>query len=379
MRRTWKWVLAGLVAGAAPGPLWAVEPARPAYLGGPVPSSPLAVAPLTPGDAGEHCDPVAGPIGGASLYFLRPYLNNNPAFTTTVTTVTPGLVPTLTTSAFTTDFEWDSEPAYSAWVGFVSECGLGARARWFHFDHTANAIQTTPGAAPGTTITGPSIPRLPQLPGLRAAPLDPFGSPGLVQGLPGAPPDVLTFDSDLEIYSIDVEGLFALRSGRWSWLFSGGGRYLHLDQDYNATLTNAGPPGGPAETQQLTSSRNFNGFGPTAAVEGAVRLGRSNLSVFGGGRGSLLVGSSRHSAAFTQELTAPFGGVIRLSTDSTNDFTLPVMELELGMRYDLDLGRSRAFFRASVVNQTYFDAGSATQSDGNLSLYGAQFAVGLNF
>jgi len=56
-----------------------------------------------------------------------------------------------------------------------------------------------------------------------------------------------------------------------------------------------------------------------------------------------------------------------------------VAELELGVQYGTNLGPTYGFIRGAVVSQTYFGAGSPSQSDGNLGLFGGQFTIGLNF
>ena len=37
------------------------------------------------------------------------------------------------------------------------------------------------------------------------------------------------------------------------------------------------------------------------------------------------------------------------------------------------------FVRAAAVDQTYFDAGNASSSSGNLGLFGVQFSLGVNY
>ena len=58
---------------------------------------------------------------------------------------------------------------------------------------------------------------------------------------------------------------------------------------------------------------------------------------------------------------------------------MPIWELESGLEYNRFLGRTKVFVRGGVVNHTYFDAGSASSRDGNLSLFGAQVSAGLEY
>src|SRR5262245_13643292 len=239
---------------------------------------------VSPATAQQGCeDRCAGwsALGGASLYLLKPYLDNNTAFQTT-TTITNPVGNTTTTLGQTTtqQFDWDVTPAFAAWLGVVSPSGLGVRSRYFHFNGhsssadtslTADQAATPAGVTPAvSTFISPS-PFVPAfLPGAlppAVAGASSFRAPGAV--LPLANPatgsgigaDRLTFSSNLTIDGVDVEPVYAFTAGICRVLAGAGGRYLHLAQNYRAALFNAG--GGLAinETQTLEIGRNFTGGG----------------------------------------------------------------------------------------------------------------------
>ena len=154
-----------------------------------------------------------------------------------------------------------------------------------------------------------------------------------------------------------------------------------MEQNYTATLANDAARA--SERQTLTFDHDFNGGGPTLALQANYQIAR--LSLFGSVRGSLLVGQTTSRLNFTQTVTDPAGaffGIVQSNNPSarrTDDTLLPVLELELGLEYALTAGRYRTFLRGAVVNQTYFDAGSASSTEGDLGLFGAQFSLGVNF
>lgn len=312
----------------------------------------------------------SGIMGGASVYFLRPYVNNNTAFTTITG------IGTATPQQTSVDFDWNYHIAPAAWLGWTSKCGAGFRARYFYFDADSEGVSDSLGAAAaaGTVITPPA--------GLSPLVGDPprgFQSPGVVlQGGTGA--DSLSVDSDLHIETIDGEATFAHEWCNFGALLSVGGRYLQMRQNYLATLVNI-PAAGTSEISALSAGHNFYGGGPTMSCLARFQFGHSGMAIFGSARGSFLIGSSRLNSTFTENIVDPVNGnQANIATnDSRDSNVLPVGELEGGLEYSRAMGRTRLFFRGAAVNHTYFDAGTASGRDGNLSLFGAQLSLGLNY
>jgi hypothetical protein len=327
----------------------------------------------------------AGPSGltaGGSFYYLKPYVQGNTAF---VTTINPGQP---NSQVISDSFHWDFQPTFAGWIGWTGPSGLGVRARYFQFDHHSSdsTLSNAPVAAPQTqtTINPPLANLLPLSTGGTA-----FGSPSTTLNT-GFGVDQLSFGSDLKIHSIDLEATCAWKCGHCFLLAFAGGRYLDMEQNYHATLANNGGGAAISEVQTLDAFRRFSGGGPTLGLQGNVPFGRSGLSLFALGRGSLLVGSTRESVVFSQIVNDPTGLVpghvpppatleINPTGSRSSDHVMPIAELELGLEYGRQVGRTWWFFRGAAVNQTYFSGGSASQASGNLSLFGIQASVGINY
>ncbi len=323
---------------------------------------------------------VTGPVAGASIYALRPFYENNTAYAKT--TGLGGPTPQTTS----TNFGWNMEPAYAIWAGYTWAEGFGLRARWFHLDASSNTMNTTLGSPGATTTNITASPNLPALPLPAGAAV--FGSPGLLLNS-GLGQDSLTFSSTLRIDAIDTEATWTCDLGNWKLIAGAGGRYLHMDQNYQAHLSNRLGDGVTSETQFLSFDHNFDGAGPVVDLQVNWKIGGSNFSIYGLGRGSLLVGKSTQFTSYAQAVNDPKGltngGVfpvvtfISPSVLNSTDTVMPTIELELGIEYGRDWGRTHIFMRSAVVNQTYFGAGNATRVDTNLSMFGVQFSAGINY
>jgi hypothetical protein len=293
---------------------------------------------------------------GASAYYLMPFLQNNTAYV---------VVNGADTTQTNTDFTWNFQFAGAAWLGWVNEYGSGVRARVFHFDNDSNKLNISQG---GTgSITAPASLGVP---GGFA-----FGSPGILGTIFGG--DQLSFQSGLQIDAADVEFTSEWQAGGLDVLLSGGGRYLRLAQSYHAMLANNAPTGA-TETQNLDANSEFNGGGPTVAVQGRWNAG-GGWAVFGMARGALLVGSTNRTITFHQVVVDPVGGLSQnnlAQTSSSGMQLLPVSELELGLEYGWGNRFRQCLLRGALVNQTYFGAGNASSGDGNLSLFGFQLTAG---
>jgi len=312
----------------------------------------------------------SGIMGGASIYFLRPFINNNTAFTTTTGIGSANPVSSAT------DFEWNYHVAPAGWLGWTSHCGVGFRGRYFTFDQDSEPLLGTldAGAATTTMITPPA-----GLSPLVGAPPRGFQSPGvLLQGGVGA--DTLTVRSDLRIQTIDGEATYAHEWCHLGFLISVGGRYLQMHQNYHAALSNV-PVAGTSEESFLDAGHNFYGGGPTLAWQGRWVFGRSGLSIYGLARGSIVIGNSRLTATFSEFIVDPVNGnqTNQAANESKDHHVIPIGELEGGLEYSRAIGRTRLFVRGAAVNQTYFDAGNASSRGDNLSLFGAQVSIGLNY
>jgi hypothetical protein len=330
-------------------------------------------------DGSAGCNPAVpgGIVGGVSLYILKPYFQNNTAYT-----ATRG-VGTTASSVTNQAFDWGYQAAPAFWLGYELENGVGVRGRYFSLDGSSKGLTTgltAAGAATGSVAPSPGLQRL-----SGAA----FASPGifLTAGL-GA--DQLNFGSDLHIETYDVEATYETRyANNLSVVYSAGGRYLHSFQTYRGGLSNttaADPATGltGTESQNLNYNHNFQGGGPTVALQATWRVGNAGLAVYGSARGSLLVGTTNESQQLTQTVLDPAGvvGGNQLNTPRSGgsaDNVVPVFEAEAGVEFGTQVGRFQPFFRAAVVNQNYFDLGNASSKTGTLALFGAQLSLGTNY
>jgi hypothetical protein len=333
---------------------------------------------------------------GASFYALQPFHQNNVAYSVTSQTINAaGTVANGLTQ--TQQFDWSMQPAMDFWLGVTSPCGLGIRGRYFHLDaNSSDATLDVPSAlynGPNSQVIAvtPSPFLFNSPPG--AVPQQNPGAAGLFGGpspfivnFPGAPASVdhFTFHSDLRIDAADLEFTGVWKTDKFSLLGGVGGRYLRLSQDYNASLVNVNSTSSTL-TESLQYSRLFQGGGPTVSAQMSWHPFMPNLSLFAGGRGSLLVGQTSQVTSGSRIVNDPAGtfgaGVSSISflIPTTSNDTMPVAEVELGLEYALRMRRNTIFFRGAVVDQTYFGAGNASRPDGNLSLLGFQLSVGFNY
>lgn len=345
-------------------------------------------APL-PAEPPGACDPCPAPpisagsglFAEASIYGLRPGFTANPAYT--IYQANTSLPRVVTAGNSTVQQDWDVRPAFAVSVGWAGSGDLGVRSRYFQFDQRSSQLsagETQADVTLGTAITPPDF----GLPGT-ANGVARFGSPGtLIQATSPLGQDFLTFTSSLTIHAVDVEALSRHDLGAWVLLAAAGGRFLRLEHLYGATLLNPGAPG-TTEVQTLLNERRFTGGGPTVALEAARRLGGSGFALFGNLRGSYLLGQFHDAASFSQHVNDTARRTLNGSQSTVTGSSacrtavLPVVEVEIGGEYQLSLGRTTAVIRLAAVNQTYFDAGSASQANGNTSLFGGQGSVGLHY
>ncbi len=342
------------------------------YSGPPPGPHPPPLVPL-----GSPCcpPPKHGFFAGANLYVLRPFVANNTAFE-----ITTGFT-TRTFERTITEFAYDYDVSPVVCVGWIHPDGhVGFQFRYFSFDQEANELRASlnPAQARTARILPPS--------GLRD-PLLFFGSRGTLLQF-GIGQDILTFASDLDIDTVDVEAIWKVHHQCFQLDLTGGVRYLHLGQTYMGQLTNQGfAPTGVlvSELQLLTFNQTFDGGGPTLGLSGKYWIGPKGLALFGSARGSLLVGTLVQRTSFRTDVVDPSGLIDaedftgQLNIDRTSHDVLPVLELELGMEYGFPLGWGHAFLRAALVSQSYFGANNARGDDSNLSLFGAQFGVGYEY
>lgn len=354
------------------------------------------------------CPPCCGITGGVGFYYFRPYFDSNTAFVTTVNQA-PADVTSPSARQTTTDFNWNYSVSPLVWLGMTTDTGLGGRVRWFQFDQNSQNTVLSNTFSPLTTITAsPNLPSpvQPNVPGTfvpgninvasgaATFPLLPFRSPGFINRNTngGSGPDAITFGSGLKIVVIDAEATHTINFRQSQLILSGGGRYLHMNQTYFATLNNSNTIGANTATEayQADYDHSFNGAGTTMALQFRRPFGQSGFTMFGSARGSLLVGRGRQNLVVTENIVDP-GSAIQVGQNFTtnpprsfsshgpNNNLMPVAEIEFGFEYGVNIWDTFWFTRVAAANQNYFDAGNASSTHGNLGLVGFTVQSGITY
>jgi len=338
------------------------ERVSPAQLVAPVTDSPDQPPPFLPDEIQrctvECCNAPEGYfIAGGGFYLIQPYFTSNPM----------GVyrsVSGITVTRMERDFPHRMDVSPLAWLGYISENGLGFRVRYFQFCADSRDSFNVPK---GTSFTS-------------AAPLGLPINAGEDEGFAAA--------SDLMLSVWDFEATKLWRSCNWGILGAAGIRYAHIAQDYLAA--SSGIVGG-ANAEYLDSGHNFNGAGPTVAVDVKRLFGNTGFALYGNARGSLLFGSA-HQRVF-REVTSSTTGLPLLLDESASfqAAVLPVGELELGAEYRRDLGRADFLVQLGLFGQVWWGAGNAANSSilsgnsfhadnaANLGFIGMAFRFGVNF
>jgi hypothetical protein len=355
--------------------------------------------------------PNGGVIGGAGIYLIQPYFQNNPAYTVFLQQqVTPlPLNPdkpntqTLGEVADRVSVRTHMAVAPLVWLGYVNEEGFGGRVSWWSFREGTNQTidlppfdgsfyigNTKPQAQspshPVIAVTGNQVTVSSAAPlGLQA-----FGDTVGIQH--GAEAVSFAVTTELALQVGDIEAVQSFRAGGCNFLVAGGIRVAQIDQTYNAYDAQSGTPG----VRSLLSSYDFTGCGPTVALEIRRPLGNSGLTPYGMARGSIVFGSAQQDAVFFgQELRNDDPNPQIASQHRTRG--LPVADMEGGIEYGRMVGNSWLFGQIGLVGQEWFGAGSASRAtnatvlttlrpvlggaaiDSNIAFFGLSIRVGLQF
>jgi hypothetical protein len=304
--------------------------------------------------AHDHCCGWYFDVTGSADY-LRPFFQSNPAMVIQTTTpITPNIA-----TADDFDWKWTVSPRISAEV--IGPCGLGVRAEYFRFYQDSDAA-TFIAAAPGALNTINTA-----LPATFFPPVALFAVAG------SAPGTTFVATSNLKVETIDLDAIYNFKLCHWLLTLEAGGRYLDTQQNYQFQVTS------PAGTVTGVTSyhQSFSGAGPLLGFEFHRYIGCTGLAAFGKIDGALLVGTGIEQFGFVVP------GTVTLFNNffsASHNPVMPVTDIELGAEYTFNhCGKFHPFVRASVIDQTYFDAGNASSRTGNLSLFGGQVTGGFAF
>jgi hypothetical protein len=373
-----------------------VESGAPVTGAGPCPCDPYVC---------DECGPGFALLAGAGFRFVKPHWEHTPGFATlsshatfsatadatdvvfpfvlfnSITVATTGV-----TAAGTQDLDFDYAFSPYAWVGLVGCTGTGIRGRYWLYDQNTH---DSFGLSTGSSVTSTSGVNLIHIPLVN---FDNFGTTSTTAGV--------AVSADLKLDVWDLELTQNLCVGDWSFLFALGGRYAHVSQNYSAFLLEQSRVTATANTSVLggflgtttdtavvdgtalaavKASNQFIGAGPTLGLEARYQLG-GGFALYGSARGSVLFGDTEQKltriAGDNSSGTFLTSGSTSTITDSE---TIPVAEWELGVEWGRAFGATRFFVQAAWVGQVYFDLGSATEDESDLTFTGFSVAAGLQF
>jgi hypothetical protein len=274
--------------------------------------------------------------GGIELTLLKPYFEDG----RTPGSGIVGLITNPGVPGARSEFDLLAAPRF--YVGFEGANGFGFRSALWYFGHS------------GDTLT---------------------------QDLGGG--DSYSVASSLEFSTMDLEAMQTVDRGQWGFLFSGGFRYGHTE--VNASdIFNISPIIGSLDT-----SKKFDGFGPTVALEVKRQLGQSNVNLFAKGRASVLFGNTKNSLIIPQ---IPVANI----SDSSQDF-IPVFDTQIGLEWNRRLsngwnlvlgtameaqvwggagGYDNVLGSPTTLDPLLVTSGGLASSEGNVGFFGATFNVG---
>ena len=271
---------------------------------------------------------------GVGTYFMEPVFQANPAFINGHTSTTTG-----NAVYHQTDFSQTVNFAPQAWIAFSSDSGWGLRGRWFEFSATGNAS----GNVGGLGLFAP-------------------GGASLSSASTGDP---ISATNVLYCDVVDLEMTYFMGGDCWSLLASAGIRYVHLNQSYSLTVSDAANG-----STNVYSTNNFDGVGPTMSLEGHHRIGHTHFGLYGSARGSIVFGTAHQWG----NIADPVNGTAVLGGHQTT--VLCIGELEGGVEWSRRYGRFGLFAQVGAVGQIWFGGGSASQA---LSVDTSNIAPGSNF
>jgi hypothetical protein len=188
------------------------------------------------------------------------------------------------------------------------------------------------------------------------------------------PTDTFSAASDLNAYTLDIEGTKETSFCGWGLGIAGGVRYAYSEQSYLAELRdNANTLRGRIDYRQ-----SIEGLGPTISLS-AYRPIATDAGFFCKARGSVLFGDgeSMLNAVEDADLTTPFN----TARATGRDDLLSIGEIQLGFRWQ-SLGHRgqtyRPFLSAALESQFWNGAGNATSEDGSLGFFGFITAIGVD-
>lgn len=284
-----------------------------------------------------------GLVVGAGVGFLEPNFDNNVAFTLQDQRGFPNFVDT------NRDFNYQHKAAPRVWLGYVGPCGLGARVRYWEFDHASQVASFTDANGDFTIASQPT----------------PTNSNGFVLG--GAPGDSIFARSSIDADTIDADITQRFDIVDWQLNVGGGVRHVGLAQRYSATGFNGNTI---IATSQV--GRRFDGNGPTVFAEIRRPLFDTRFSAIANTRASFCYGESK---LFARDALP--GGPVDIAL-LRHGATIAIGEIQVGGEFAVNLGCGRYGFVQAMWEAQHWDgAGNASGELDDLGLTGFSLSAGL--
>ena len=292
-----------------------------------------------------------GFYAGYAFVFAKPYFTDGANYVSGVTgDIPPGSGNTHDTTSV--PFSYDFEVTPRIWIGYTSRCGLGARARYWEFDHAGDAVDAVVPVGTGNegvfAVIGSPWWDIPSI--------QPQG-----EGIP------LSITNRVELHAADFE-LTQQMDFCHTWVVASLGlRYASIAQSYQAETS-----GFLGARRALSSSASMDGLGPTLALEMRRPLGRCGWGVFAEARGSALFGEAHIRQRRVDR------GTPSIDSFSRDAFTIVgVGELQFGVEWSRRFTSGSAILlRGAYEGQLWLGAGSPSHASGDLGFEGASVAIG---
>lgn len=280
---------------------------------------------------------------GIDLVFLKPRYDDNLAFSTLNTNAD------FSTNAYGRNFTYNPEISPRVWISKEGYTGFSLRARYWTFDHDADAESAS---VSGLTTLVASLPTQTATGGLSLQ----------------AEGESLTANSFTKAYTVDFELGQRINFECWQMKAGGGFRHGSVEHGYDSHAYRSG------ETVIGSSSvRNrFDGVGPTIFLEAKRPLGFGNLALFGNARYSILLGSFQVRETDTITVSDTYSEDV--------DSTVRIGEIQLGVEWQRHfVNGNRLYFTAAWELQAWEGAGSIAGKGTDMGLSGFALSAGLDF
>jgi hypothetical protein len=271
------------------------------------------------------CDACSGLVGGVEAAILRP----RPGMSVSELGILGvNAVPYR-------ENQYDFTPRI--WLGYVNNCGLGVRIRYWTFDEGLAQDE-------GTFTVGN---------------------------------ETLVGSGMLRANTVDLETMQEIHWGCWGVNVGAGLRYGSVVQELSTQIIEPGI----AYNVTLNQTGSFFGIGPTLFAEFHRPIGESGLALVANLRGSLLFGTDTNAITVTNNAVVPPTTMPYLAKQ---DQAVGIAEIQMGLEWTRSLSQGRSLFVQALwegqiwdgmQNSAYYYYGSGQT---NLGLDGFSFSIGFS-